>query len=130
ENVELSLELQMENKGSVVSGGELNVCLDGLVVDLGSLPNHGAETDMDMRRKIYPECLTVLYNVVLEHNDDKDNPPAEESGRDLNTPPSPSLRPDAPPIDTSGSPPSVDSAPPPQEQNSQPSIEDLPAGET
>ncbi|GAA6081212.1 NEDD4-like E3 ubiquitin-protein ligase WWP2, partial [Tachysurus ichikawai] len=45
ENVELSLELQMENKGSVVSGGELNVCLDGLVVDLGSLPNQGAEAD-------------------------------------------------------------------------------------
>ncbi|XP_072519137.1 NEDD4-like E3 ubiquitin-protein ligase WWP2 isoform X1 [Salminus brasiliensis] len=44
ENVELSLVLQTENKGSVVSGGELNVCLDGLVVDLGSLPN-GSATD-------------------------------------------------------------------------------------
>ncbi|XP_049339763.1 NEDD4-like E3 ubiquitin-protein ligase WWP2 [Astyanax mexicanus] len=42
ENVELSLALQTENKGSVVSGGELNVCLDGLVVDLGSLPNISA----------------------------------------------------------------------------------------
>ncbi|XP_017572717.1 NEDD4-like E3 ubiquitin-protein ligase WWP2 isoform X2 [Pygocentrus nattereri] len=44
ENVELVLVLQTENKGSVVSGGELNVCLDGLVVDLGSLPN-GSATD-------------------------------------------------------------------------------------
>ncbi|KAF7707757.1 NEDD4-like E3 ubiquitin-protein ligase WWP2 isoform X1 [Silurus meridionalis] len=161
ENVELSLELQMENKGSVVSGGELNVCLDGLVVDLGSLPNHGAETDKmlqmepskllrtqgsetasstsSLRRSLRggesPGASrgTALTNGdtntdSTQHNMDKDNPPAEESGRDLNTPPSPSLRPDAPPIDTSGSPPSVDSAPPPQEQNSQPSIEDLPAG--
>ncbi|KAM9808219.1 NEDD4-like E3 ubiquitin-protein ligase WWP2 [Neosynchiropus ocellatus] len=39
ENVQLSLVLQTENKGSVVAGGELNVCLDGMVVDLGSLPN-------------------------------------------------------------------------------------------
>uniref|UniRef100_A0AAR2JBE9 E3 ubiquitin-protein ligase n=1 Tax=Pygocentrus nattereri TaxID=42514 RepID=A0AAR2JBE9_PYGNA len=46
ENVELVLVLQTENKGSVVSGGELNVCLDGLVVDLGSLPN-GSATDSE-----------------------------------------------------------------------------------
>lgn len=39
ENVQLSLVLKTENKGSVVAGGELNVCLDGMVVDLGSLPN-------------------------------------------------------------------------------------------
>ncbi|XP_029008939.1 NEDD4-like E3 ubiquitin-protein ligase WWP2 isoform X1 [Betta splendens] len=39
ENVQLSLALQTENKGTVVAGGELNVCLDGMVVDLGSLPN-------------------------------------------------------------------------------------------
>uniref|UniRef100_A0A7N6AWZ0 E3 ubiquitin-protein ligase n=1 Tax=Anabas testudineus TaxID=64144 RepID=A0A7N6AWZ0_ANATE len=39
ENVQLSLVLQTENKGSVVAGGELNVCLDGMAVDLGSLPN-------------------------------------------------------------------------------------------
>ncbi|XP_069385254.1 NEDD4-like E3 ubiquitin-protein ligase WWP2 isoform X3 [Paralichthys olivaceus] len=39
ENVQLSLVLQTENKGLVVAGGELNVCLDGMVVDLGSLPN-------------------------------------------------------------------------------------------
>ncbi|KAK2838319.1 hypothetical protein Q7C36_013133 [Tachysurus vachellii] len=56
ENVELSLELQMENKGSVVSGGELNVCLDGLVVDLGSLPNQGAEAD-----KMLPTECTHLF---------------------------------------------------------------------
>ncbi|XP_076129184.1 NEDD4-like E3 ubiquitin-protein ligase WWP2 [Alosa pseudoharengus] len=45
ENLQLSLVLQTENKGSVVAGGELNVCLDGLVVDLGSLPNGSTATD-------------------------------------------------------------------------------------
>ncbi|CAL8262639.1 unnamed protein product [Merluccius merluccius] len=45
ENVQLSLALQTENKGSVVAGGELTVCLDGLVVDLGSLPNGSMATD-------------------------------------------------------------------------------------
>ncbi|XP_068595310.1 NEDD4-like E3 ubiquitin-protein ligase WWP2 [Brachionichthys hirsutus] len=46
ENVQLSLVLQTENKGSVVAGGELNVCLDGMAVDLGSLPNGSAAADM------------------------------------------------------------------------------------
>uniref|UniRef100_A0A8C8J6I3 E3 ubiquitin-protein ligase n=1 Tax=Oncorhynchus tshawytscha TaxID=74940 RepID=A0A8C8J6I3_ONCTS len=45
ENLQLSLVLQTENKGSLVAGGELNVCLDGLVVDLGSLPNGSTATD-------------------------------------------------------------------------------------
>ncbi|KAM9352188.1 NEDD4-like E3 ubiquitin-protein ligase WWP2 isoform 2-T2 [Symphorus nematophorus] len=45
ENVQLSLVLQTENKGSVVVGGELNVCLDGMVVDLGSLPNGSTAAD-------------------------------------------------------------------------------------
>ncbi|XP_029378157.1 NEDD4-like E3 ubiquitin-protein ligase WWP2 [Echeneis naucrates] len=45
ENVQLSLVLQTENKGLVVAGGELNVCLDGMVVDLGSLPNGSTATD-------------------------------------------------------------------------------------
>ncbi|XP_061775952.1 NEDD4-like E3 ubiquitin-protein ligase WWP2 isoform X3 [Nerophis ophidion] len=45
ENVQLSLALQTENKGLVVVGGELNVCLDGMVVDLGSLPNGSAAAD-------------------------------------------------------------------------------------
>ncbi|XP_056595611.1 NEDD4-like E3 ubiquitin-protein ligase WWP2 isoform X2 [Triplophysa dalaica] len=49
ENVQLSLVLQTENKGSVVAGGELNVCLDGLVVDLGSLPNGSAASDKIVR---------------------------------------------------------------------------------
>lgn len=47
ENVQLSLALQTENKGSVVTGGQLNVCLDGMVVDLGSLPNGGAAADSE-----------------------------------------------------------------------------------
>uniref|UniRef100_A0A8C7ZAW9 E3 ubiquitin-protein ligase n=1 Tax=Oryzias sinensis TaxID=183150 RepID=A0A8C7ZAW9_9TELE len=47
ENVQLSLVLQTENKGSVVAGGELNVCLDGMVVDLGSLPNGSAAADSE-----------------------------------------------------------------------------------
>ncbi|XP_036829796.1 NEDD4-like E3 ubiquitin-protein ligase WWP2 isoform X3 [Oncorhynchus mykiss] len=46
ENLQLSLVLQTENKGSLVAGGELNVCLDGLVVDLGSLPNGSTATDI------------------------------------------------------------------------------------
>ncbi|XP_057692903.1 NEDD4-like E3 ubiquitin-protein ligase WWP2 isoform X1 [Corythoichthys intestinalis] len=45
ENVQLSLVLQTENKGSVVVGGELNVCLDGMDVDLGSLPNGSTAAD-------------------------------------------------------------------------------------
>ncbi|KAM6946380.1 NEDD4-like E3 ubiquitin-protein ligase WWP2 [Aplochiton taeniatus] len=45
ENVQLSLALQTENKGLVVTGGELTVCLDGLVVDLGTLPNGSVATD-------------------------------------------------------------------------------------
>ncbi|XP_058849663.1 NEDD4-like E3 ubiquitin-protein ligase WWP2 isoform X1 [Acipenser ruthenus] len=45
ENIQLNLNLQTENKGSLVSGGELTVCLDGLAVDLGSLPNGSAVTD-------------------------------------------------------------------------------------
>ncbi|CAF98941.1 unnamed protein product, partial [Tetraodon nigroviridis] len=45
ENVQLSLVLQTENKGSVVTGGELNVCLDGMVVDLGSLLNGSTAAD-------------------------------------------------------------------------------------
>ncbi|XP_040894200.1 NEDD4-like E3 ubiquitin-protein ligase WWP2 isoform X2 [Toxotes jaculatrix] len=45
ENVQLSLVLQTENKGLVVAGGELNVCLDGMVVDLGSLPNGSTGAD-------------------------------------------------------------------------------------
>ncbi|XP_061631230.1 NEDD4-like E3 ubiquitin-protein ligase WWP2 isoform X2 [Phyllopteryx taeniolatus] len=45
ENVQLSLVLQTENKGSVVVGGELNICLDGMVVDLGSVPNGSTAAD-------------------------------------------------------------------------------------
>uniref|UniRef100_A0A671XZV6 E3 ubiquitin-protein ligase n=1 Tax=Sparus aurata TaxID=8175 RepID=A0A671XZV6_SPAAU len=54
ENVQLSLVLQTENKGSVVAGGELNVCLDGMVVDLGSLPNGSTAADSD-------KCNTCLF---------------------------------------------------------------------
>ncbi|KAK5893973.1 hypothetical protein CesoFtcFv8_010714 [Champsocephalus esox] len=49
ENVQLSLVLQTENKGSVVVGGELNVCLDGMAVDLGTLPNGSAAADSESR---------------------------------------------------------------------------------
>ncbi|XP_008120283.2 NEDD4-like E3 ubiquitin-protein ligase WWP2 isoform X2 [Anolis carolinensis] len=41
ENKQLILNLQMENKGSLVSGGELTIFLDGPGVDVGSLPNGG-----------------------------------------------------------------------------------------
>ncbi|XP_062997524.1 NEDD4-like E3 ubiquitin-protein ligase WWP2 isoform X2 [Elgaria multicarinata webbii] len=39
ENKQLTLNLQMENKGSLVSGGELTIFLDGPGVDVGSVPN-------------------------------------------------------------------------------------------
>ncbi|XP_026712815.1 LOW QUALITY PROTEIN: NEDD4-like E3 ubiquitin-protein ligase WWP2 [Athene cunicularia] len=45
ENRQLTLDLQTENKGSVVSGGELTIFLDGPAVDLGSLPNGSAVTE-------------------------------------------------------------------------------------
>ncbi|XP_039619355.1 NEDD4-like E3 ubiquitin-protein ligase WWP2 isoform X1 [Polypterus senegalus] len=51
ENVQLNLNLQTENKGSLVSGGELTVCLDGLAVDLGSLPNGNAVTDTSHKNR-------------------------------------------------------------------------------
>lgn len=53
ENVQLSLVLQTENKGSVVAGGELNVCLDGMAVDLGTLPNGSTAADSESR-PLYP----------------------------------------------------------------------------
>ncbi|KAM6177220.1 NEDD4-like E3 ubiquitin-protein ligase WWP2 [Erethizon dorsatum] len=45
ENTQLTLNLQTENKGSVVSGGELTIFLDGPTVDVGSVPNGSAVTD-------------------------------------------------------------------------------------
>ncbi|XP_066492988.1 NEDD4-like E3 ubiquitin-protein ligase WWP2 isoform X2 [Tiliqua scincoides] len=39
ENKQLTLDLQMENKGSLVSGGEVTIFLDGSGVDMGSRPN-------------------------------------------------------------------------------------------
>ncbi|XP_040471737.1 NEDD4-like E3 ubiquitin-protein ligase WWP2 isoform X4 [Falco naumanni] len=45
ENRQLTLDLQTENKGSVVSSGELTIFLDGPAVDLGSLPNGNAVTE-------------------------------------------------------------------------------------
>uniref|UniRef100_A0A8C8IZ48 HECT-type E3 ubiquitin transferase n=1 Tax=Oncorhynchus tshawytscha TaxID=74940 RepID=A0A8C8IZ48_ONCTS len=64
ENLQLSLVLQTENKGSVVAGGELNVCLDGLVVDLGSLPNGSTATDSNWEQRILPHGR-VYY---VDHN--------------------------------------------------------------
>lgn len=49
ENTQLTLNLQTENKGSVVSGGELTISLDGPTVDLGSVPNGSAVTDGEWR---------------------------------------------------------------------------------
>uniref|UniRef100_A0A3P8X2H2 E3 ubiquitin-protein ligase n=1 Tax=Cynoglossus semilaevis TaxID=244447 RepID=A0A3P8X2H2_CYNSE len=57
ENVQLSLPLQTENKGLVVAGGELNVCLDGMVVDLGSLPNSRAAADKLLVRSVWSPVL-------------------------------------------------------------------------
>lgn len=49
ENTQLTLNLQTENKGGVVSGGELTIFLDGPTVDLGSVPNGSAVTDGECR---------------------------------------------------------------------------------
>ncbi|NXE14099.1 WWP2 ligase, partial [Lophotis ruficrista] len=49
ENRQLTLDLQTENKGSVVSSGELTIFLDGPAVDLGSLPNGSAVTEGECR---------------------------------------------------------------------------------
>lgn len=85
ENLQLSLVLQTENKGSVVAGGELNVCLDGLVVDLGSLPNGSTATDSESRlaththintykrvhtlffnaNKIFPHTFFLVFSILL-----------------------------------------------------------------
>uniref|UniRef100_A0A672RWE2 E3 ubiquitin-protein ligase n=1 Tax=Sinocyclocheilus grahami TaxID=75366 RepID=A0A672RWE2_SINGR len=61
ENVQLSLVLQTENKGLVVAGGELNVCLDGLVVDLGSLPNGSAAPDSKSCSQTHMSCFRASY---------------------------------------------------------------------
>ncbi|XP_029464145.1 LOW QUALITY PROTEIN: NEDD4-like E3 ubiquitin-protein ligase WWP2 [Rhinatrema bivittatum] len=45
ENIQLSLNLETEHKGNVVSGGELTVFLDGLTVGLGSLPDSSSMTE-------------------------------------------------------------------------------------
>uniref|UniRef100_A0A8C6PQZ2 E3 ubiquitin-protein ligase n=1 Tax=Nothobranchius furzeri TaxID=105023 RepID=A0A8C6PQZ2_NOTFU len=60
ENVQLSLVLQTENKGSVVAGGELNVCLDGMAVDLGSLPNGSTAADSE-------SCLYHTHTCTRTH---------------------------------------------------------------
>ncbi|XP_058622897.1 NEDD4-like E3 ubiquitin-protein ligase WWP2 isoform X2 [Onychostoma macrolepis] len=69
ENVQLSLVLQTENKGSVVAGGELNVCLDGLVVDLGSLPNGSAAPD-----KIVHSSRSNLHRAHSEESPSTSSP--------------------------------------------------------
>ncbi|XP_041340043.1 NEDD4-like E3 ubiquitin-protein ligase WWP2 isoform X3 [Pyrgilauda ruficollis] len=45
ENRQLTLDLQTENKGSIVSGGELTIFLDGPAVALGSVPDGSAGTE-------------------------------------------------------------------------------------
>uniref|UniRef100_A0A3P9H535 E3 ubiquitin-protein ligase n=1 Tax=Oryzias latipes TaxID=8090 RepID=A0A3P9H535_ORYLA len=74
ENVQLSLVLQTENKGSVVAGGELNVCLDGMVVDLGSLPNGSAAADSE-------SCLHTTHTNRGEANKTEMNRDSRVSSR-------------------------------------------------
>ncbi|XP_067905307.1 NEDD4-like E3 ubiquitin-protein ligase WWP2 isoform X3 [Heterodontus francisci] len=45
ENSQLNLNLQVGNKSGVVCSGDLTVCLDGLNVDLGNLPNGAIMTE-------------------------------------------------------------------------------------
>uniref|UniRef100_A0A8C7SLF1 E3 ubiquitin-protein ligase n=1 Tax=Oncorhynchus mykiss TaxID=8022 RepID=A0A8C7SLF1_ONCMY len=71
ENLQLSLVLQTENKGSLVAGGELNVCLDGLVVDLGSLPNGSTATDSESRLATHTHINT--YKRVTHRHSAEDS---------------------------------------------------------
>uniref|UniRef100_A0A7N8YC73 E3 ubiquitin-protein ligase n=1 Tax=Mastacembelus armatus TaxID=205130 RepID=A0A7N8YC73_9TELE len=75
ENVQLSLVLQTENKGLVVAGGELNVCLDGMVVDLGSLPN--GSTAADNKVELTSNGLDNSRGGVAHHTP----PPSSPSSR-------------------------------------------------
>nr|XP_008162389.1 NEDD4-like E3 ubiquitin-protein ligase WWP2 [Chrysemys picta bellii] len=59
ENTQLTLNLQTENKGSVVSGGELTIFLDGPTVDLGSLPNGSAVTEGSQPPGRDPSCMAL-----------------------------------------------------------------------
>uniref|UniRef100_A0A8C8DZH9 E3 ubiquitin-protein ligase n=1 Tax=Oryzias sinensis TaxID=183150 RepID=A0A8C8DZH9_9TELE len=96
ENVQLSLVLQTENKGSVVAGGELNVCLDGMVVDLGSLPNGSAAADSE-------SCLHTTHTNRGEANKTEMNRDSSCGARQTPPPPSsPSGR--SPAASSSGSP--------------------------
>uniref|UniRef100_A0A673YNF1 E3 ubiquitin-protein ligase n=1 Tax=Salmo trutta TaxID=8032 RepID=A0A673YNF1_SALTR len=65
ENLQLSLVLQTENKGSLVAGGELNVCLDGLVVDLGSLPNGSTATDSESRLATHTDLICLSLSLCF-----------------------------------------------------------------
>uniref|UniRef100_A0AAR2LXZ5 E3 ubiquitin-protein ligase n=1 Tax=Pygocentrus nattereri TaxID=42514 RepID=A0AAR2LXZ5_PYGNA len=131
ENVELVLVLQTENKGSVVSGGELNVCLDGLVVDLGSLPN-GSATDSESphtHTHRHTHTHTHSFSLTQTHTHTLNG-----RGSLGHTPPpsSPSLRStgsSAPIGPDSVAPPPADTAPPSTEdQPTEPAMESLPAG--
>uniref|UniRef100_A0A674PEM6 E3 ubiquitin-protein ligase n=1 Tax=Takifugu rubripes TaxID=31033 RepID=A0A674PEM6_TAKRU len=72
ENVQLSLVLQTENKGSVVTGGELNVCLDGMVVDLGSLPNGSTAADS--------ESTSFVHLLSLSHRSNRHSVGGSQGG--------------------------------------------------
>lgn len=63
ENMQLILNLQMENKGSVVLGGELIIFLDGLIVDLGSVFNGSVVIDgLQLFLRDFSGIVVVLEN--------------------------------------------------------------------
>ncbi|XP_072135918.1 NEDD4-like E3 ubiquitin-protein ligase WWP2 [Mobula birostris] len=64
ENIQLNLNLQMGNKSSVVCSGELTVCLDGLSVDLGNLPNGTTMTEKFQQN-------SRIHQSTSEDNDSK-----------------------------------------------------------
>lgn len=51
ENKQLTLDLQTENKGSLVSGGEVTIFLDGPGVDMGSRPNGSVVAEGECHRE-------------------------------------------------------------------------------
>lgn len=92
ENRQLTLNLQTENKGSVVSGGELTIFLDGPAVDLGSLPNGSAVTEGECR-PAPRACSSSVHEAVSSGGErsgaDSTAPSTPEQTSECRQPPAP-----------------------------------------
>ena len=88
ENKQLTLNLQTENKGSVVSGGELTIFLDGPAVDLGSLPNGSAVTEGECRPAPHA-CSSSVHEAVSSSGAESTAPSTPEQTSECRQPPAP-----------------------------------------